>query len=99
MESVEPAASPPCPYTTLFRSERGDRQLLGRLAPEHRPRLPPAGPDVEARPPVEALDRPDRPDRRRAPVEVRDDRDRKSTPLNSSHLVSSYAVFCLKKKT
>src|SRR2546426_4832980 len=27
-----------------------------------------------------------------------DDRDRKSTRLNSSHLVISYAVFCLKKK-
>src|SRR5688500_19843750 len=27
------------------------------------------------------------------------DRDRKSTRLNSSHLVISYAVFCLKKKT
>src|SRR5256885_12702979 len=26
-------------------------------------------------------------------------RDRKSTRLNSSHLVNSYAVFCLKKKT
>src|SRR5256885_5938521 len=26
------------------------------------------------------------------------DRDRKSTRLNSSHLVISYAVFCLKKK-
>src|SRR5688500_19856474 len=25
--------------------------------------------------------------------------DRKSTRLNSSHLVNSYAVFCLKKKT
>src|SRR5256885_12946915 len=37
-------------------------------------------------------------------VRVRDDtrgdgRDRKSTRLNSSHLVISYAVFCLKKKT
>src|SRR5256885_13218911 len=37
-------------------------------------------------------------------VEVADDRDRvgdldrKSTRLNSSHLVISYAVFCLKKK-
>src|SRR5256885_11146964 len=29
---------------------------------------------------------------------VRIDRDRKSTRLNSSHLVISYAVFCLKKK-
>src|SRR2546426_4698011 len=28
-----------------------------------------------------------------------DDADRKSTRLNSSHLVISYAVFCLKKKT
>src|SRR5256885_3582521 len=28
----------------------------------------------------------------------RDSRDRKSTRLNSSHLVISYAVFCLKKK-
>src|SRR5437899_5164194 len=30
--------------------------------------------------------------------EVRRDRDRKSTRLNSSHLGISYAVFCLKKK-
>src|SRR2546426_2106219 len=30
--------------------------------------------------------------------EVRYIRDRKSTRLNSSHLVISYAVFCLKKK-
>src|SRR2546426_948296 len=30
---------------------------------------------------------------------VRQVRDRKSTRLNSSHLVISYAVFCLKKKT
>src|SRR5256885_6919043 len=30
---------------------------------------------------------------------IRDHGDRKSTRLNSSHLVISYAVFCLKKKT
>src|SRR5256885_3825080 len=30
---------------------------------------------------------------------AKDDEDRKSTRLNSSHLVISYAVFCLKKKT
>src|SRR5256885_4667659 len=30
---------------------------------------------------------------------LRQGRDRKSTRLNSSHLVISYAVFCLKKKT
>src|SRR5256885_10335336 len=30
---------------------------------------------------------------------IRKELDRKSTRLNSSHLVISYAVFCLKKKT
>src|SRR5205807_8740027 len=30
---------------------------------------------------------------------IRTHEDRKSTRLNSSHLVISYAVFCLKKKT
>src|SRR3989454_4295644 len=34
-----------------------------------------------------------------APVLRTDKKDRKSTRLNSSHLVISYAVFCLKKKT
>src|SRR5205807_10651101 len=41
--------------------------------------------------------------RHRHPRKRRDERgdgqDRKSTRLNSSHLVISYAVFCLKKKT
>src|SRR5258708_28493727 len=37
-----------------------------------------------------------RPDRSRPVVRV--DRDRKSTRLNSSHQIISYAVFCLKKK-
>src|SRR3712207_8166845 len=31
-------------------------------------------------------------------VEIRENRDRKSTRLNSSHANISYAVFCLKKK-
>src|SRR5258708_15862300 len=34
----------------------------------------------------------------RAAVKARTDRDRKSTRLNSSHQIISYAVFCLKKK-
>src|SRR5438552_9371536 len=33
------------------------------------------------------------------PLTMRLDRDRKSTRLNSSHQIISYAVFCLKKKT
>src|SRR5438552_15453852 len=36
------------------------------------------------------------PDRRR---DSKSPRDRKSTRLNSSHQIISYAVFCLKKKT
>src|SRR2546426_9265181 len=36
--------------------------------------------------------------RRRQPGQAGADADRKSTRLNSSHLVISYAVFCLKKK-
>src|SRR5690606_41364968 len=32
-------------------------------------------------------------------LDVGDEGDRKSTRLNSSHVKSSYAVFCLKKKT
>src|SRR5438034_4834911 len=35
---------------------------------------------------------------RRAAVGIKPLRDRKSTRLNSSHTVISYAVFCLKKK-
>src|SRR5438132_12371730 len=35
---------------------------------------------------------------RRRPVGSQSRRDRKSTRLNSSHTVISYAVFCLKKK-
>src|SRR5690242_21201238 len=31
-------------------------------------------------------------------LDTRDDKDRKSTRLNSSHMSISYAVFCLKKK-
>src|SRR5256885_5503030 len=37
--------------------------------------------------------------RRRTIGLPRDNSDRKSTRLNSSHLVISYAVFCLKKKS
>src|SRR5256885_7422086 len=39
-----------------------------------------------------------RPRRRRRRRRCRRGEDRKSTRLNSSHLVISYAVFCLKKK-
>src|SRR5256885_11566676 len=41
---------------------------------------------------------PHRPHDRTGDLRADDPRDRKSTRLNSSHLVISYAVFCLKKK-
>src|SRR5256885_7920994 len=71
------------PYTTLFRSRVND-DALGGL--EH------VGPDRYGAAP--AWDDVVRGQHDR-PV-VREDR--KSTRLNSSHLVISYAVFCLKKK-
>src|SRR3712207_7181719 len=84
------------PYTTLFRSVvHDDRRLLQ------------AGLDVlgqqvvdELRPRA-ALRRDAVADRghQRVVVAVREDVDRKSTRLNSSHANISYAVFCLKKKT
>src|SRR5205807_10635007 len=71
------------PYTTLFRSLPLDRWLRGRLGQQG------------AFDPVQLLRQPGV----RALVERdRARQDRKSTRLNSSHLVISYAVFCLQKK-
>src|SRR5256885_11375673 len=79
------------PYTTLFRS---DYRGLGSCD------LPSAGPRSSGEPDSSHVGRsPGRKDlfperKRRGGNAV----DRKSTRLNSSHLVISYAVFCLKKK-
>src|SRR5256885_5247415 len=81
------------PYTTLFRSGR-------------------AGPDARSGGPAAGHPKSDRRLRTRAGIARRESsapcvsrsdggaatEDRKSTRLNSSHLVISYAVFCLKKK-
>src|SRR5256885_13231543 len=88
------------PYTTLFRS-RADRELAAVARPLDVLEAVPACP--------QARDDPDVGDRGVRPVAViaRDQAllnppahsgDRKSTRLNSSHLVISYAVFCLKEK-
>src|SRR5437588_9256673 len=53
-------------------------------------------PDHGARHLVPAVDPPERFSQSAQPRQFR--RDRKSTRLNSSHTVISYAVFCLKKK-
>src|SRR5256885_7223270 len=87
------------PYTTLFRSDTGMRRLtrgdrvidvsarefdILRLLAEA------AGRVVERQQLFATV---------WGPSFYGDERDRKSTRLNSSHLVISYAVFCLKKKT
>src|SRR2546426_5859764 len=81
------------PYTTLFRSV-GDRRDRER-GPEH-----PAAQEHRARRHVAAVAPAPEADAVGALVELAREPagDRKSTRLNSSHLVISYAVFCLKKK-
>src|SRR5438034_8307342 len=73
------------PYTTLFRSDDAVRKAFSALV---RPRTP-NGSDRRAR----ALGWQADPEAHGAEFE-----DRKSTRLNSSYTVISYAVFCLKKK-
>src|SRR2546426_3423525 len=75
------------PYTTLFRSERDrDPPNLDDADPVRcvAPQHHKAGGWEDHRKPW--------------PHGQERTRDRKSTRLNSSHLVISYAVFCLKKK-
>src|SRR3989454_7867354 len=75
------------PYTTLFRSALGGQRLLEKL---ERAELGGAHRVGQARAPAHHHDR----DVGGHALQL----DRKSTRLNSSHLVISYAVFCLKKK-
>src|SRR5256885_5815492 len=75
------------PYTTLFRS-----QLHEVAVAEQHLRAGTRWHDRAVAPIVRDRDEPAH--RRVASERV----DRKSTRLNSSHLVISYAVFCLKKK-
>src|SRR5256885_8038816 len=76
------------PYTTLFRSDLGGKAMefvVEDLCPPERRE----GRRVRRYPYGQAHGAPGGPP---------DCEDRKSTRLNSSHLVISYAVFCLKKK-
>src|SRR3712207_7648593 len=81
------------PYTTLFRSESKEAHqlieefmlLANRYVAEHVSKV-----KVDKKPlpfPYRVHDLPT------------EEKDRKSTRLNSSHANISYAVFCLKKKT
>src|SRR2546426_9293883 len=78
------------PYTTLFRSFQA-----APVTPQVAKDSAAAGPAAPRSAPVHdsVLEQ------RVARLELLETReDRKSTRLNSSHLVISYAVFCLKKK-
>src|SRR5256885_11804803 len=83
------------PYTTLFRSVLDGHRKQGRglLWPGDLDELHEAH-DIFA---VSALSVRRLPARHPG-LKTTGHRDRKSTRLNSSHLVISYAVFCLKKK-
>src|SRR5256885_10385604 len=80
------------PYTTLFRSPRHAR----RNATTHRAAAPAAWHARAAERSADA--RHDAALGAAQRLSLSSARDRKSTRLNSSHLVISYAVFCLKKK-
>src|SRR5256885_12938297 len=70
------------PYTTLFRSDHGKTTLTAALTKVA------AEKGLATYVPYDQV----------AKASESQGRDRKSTRLNSSHLVISYAVFCLKKK-
>src|SRR5436190_14068043 len=76
------------PYTTLFRSYRVAEELLARHGDELR-FVYRHFPLVQIHPHAEQA---------AEAAEEAGGSDRKSTRLNSSHTVISYAVFCLKKK-
>src|SRR5437899_8714696 len=84
--TLPPPRSTLFPYTTLFRSVRGTASTVFAFR-KRRSNSP------------KSRRTSDRSSSGAAPLpRVAVSRDRKSTRLNSSHLGSSYAVFCLKKK-
>src|SRR5688500_19576309 len=85
-----PLRTTPSPYTTLFRSREAplpERLRVVRVPGDDR---------IESREPPVGVGHGGQPFERKGPRGP--PRDRKSTRLNSSHLVISYAVFSLTKK-
>src|SRR5437773_4759807 len=74
------------PYTTLFRSKGRGQGTGGEGIPEEEGGSLGGNPDA---PDGGGID---------IGQDAAQNRDRKSTRLNSSHITISYAVFCLKKK-
>src|SRR5688500_20008995 len=94
-----PPLSPPFPYTTLFRSAFADQVAVAlknaRLFEALRTRTA----ELEAsNRELDSFSHSVAHDLKSPLTIVVGYLDRKSTRLNSSHLVISYAVFCLKKK-
>src|SRR5207244_10088067 len=81
---LPPPRSTLFPYTTLFRSLVLDKVRVEEVALSIADRSHAAPLDVDVE--------------RSGVTSVGDGQDRKSTRLNSSHQIISYAVFCLKKK-
>src|SRR5438034_2651418 len=96
----QPSDSTPLPYTTLFRSNEAMREQGIASCGKHFPGYSAATSDAHYQLPRidrtrEELDQNELAVFRQFASNVED---RKSTRLNSSHTVISYAVFCLKKK-
>src|SRR5258708_22318064 len=87
------------PYTTLFRSQAID-VLEGRLVIEPEKFLPQQAPAIKAPDfsEIKSQENAKRVMTIAAACCGKNFSDRKSTRLNSSHQIISYAVFCLKKK-
>src|SRR5256885_10290914 len=81
------------PYTTLFRSKTAMANTELYEVTDALATITLNRPEA-----MNALDTPTKVALRNVLREAAADPDRKSTRLNSSHLVISYAVFCLKKK-
>src|SRR5699024_12079227 len=96
----QPPSSTLFPYTTLFRSSHSSKVLVvafSSVSPSislHTVEFQNSGPGATRESRRIATGR--RARSRRGAVRLSEDR--KSTRLNSSHVSSSYAVFCLKKK-
>src|SRR5256885_9769778 len=88
------------PYTTLFRSPEAAQHPVGgqRVDRTDRDRAELTGVPGPFRLPVQGLQQ-QRVEAGALGPSGLQPRDRKSTRLNSSHLVISYAVFCLKKNS
>src|SRR5690242_21106535 len=98
-----PPSSTLFPYTTLFRSEKGRVQYTDRMPPEAVNRgvaeLNKQGMTKKyTEPPMSPEQRRLAEQKAEREKQAEQEADRKSTRLNSSHMSTSYAVSCLKKK-